>query len=437
MLKKDSVTRAQKGAVMEEIKTSGAGAAAISMDVQASRDEEASQAQKRFVLGLVSCSHTLNHIQSSITSVLFPVMMKDLGFGFLQLGVLSATHHFAAQGLQLIYGFLAGFMKRAVILGIGNAILGVSVLFHSILGNYPQLLAARVFSSFGSSPQHPMGSSILSGYFPKARGWALTFHHTAGNIGTFLAPAIAAFLLLYMGWRSIFLILGFPSVLMGLSYFVLRDRVPSAKRSDGKRKTAQTSLNAYFQCLKNPNILFVSLVLMVGAAGRGTGINVTYLVPFFMQKYAISASTAGLLLMVLQGAGVVGPLGVAWASDRTGKRTLMVQLTLLLSAATTVWVPYHPTMGALLFLNLILYGTFVQARGALTQAMIGDFATDELADAAFSIYYFVGFISGPFWTLVTGYIMDKYGFTPAFYVAGLTYLAGMVLLMFVKEGKKD
>jgi hypothetical protein len=32
-------------------------------------------------------------------------------------------------------------------------------------------------------------------------------------------------------------------------------------------------------------------------------------------------------------------------------------------------------------------------------------------------------MSGPVWTLVTGYIMDSYGFTPAFYVAGGTYLA--------------
>jgi dipeptide/tripeptide permease len=68
--------------------------------------------------------------------------------------------------------------------------------------------------------------------------------------------------------------------------------------------------------------------------------------------------------------------------------------------------------------------------------MIGDYAAGKLADAAFSIYYFVGFISGPLWTLVTGYVMDRYGFTPAFYVAAATYLAGMVLLFFVKDQEK-
>ena len=82
---------------------------------------------------------------------------------------------------------------------------------------------------------------------------------------------------------------------------------------------------------------------------------------------------------------------------------------------------------------LILYGAFVQARGALTQIMIGDFAAPELTDAAFSIYYFVGFISGPIWTLIIGYVMQTYGFTEAFYVAAATYIAGMLLLTFVRE----
>ena len=87
-------------------------------------------------------------------------------------------------------------------------------------------------------------------------------------------------------------------------------------------------------------------------------------------------------------------------------------------------------------LLLLLYGAFVQARGALTQTMIGDFASPELTDAAFSIYYFVGFISGPIWTLIIGYVMEHYGFTPAFYIAAGTYIAGMLLLWFVKEEPK-
>ena len=87
-------------------------------------------------------------------------------------------------------------------------------------------------------------------------------------------------------------------------------------------------------------------------------------------------------------------------------------------------------------MNLILYGSVVEARGSLTQTMISDFANDDLTDAAFSIYYFVGCISGPIWTLIVGYVMQHHGFTAAFYVAAATYIAGMLLLTFVKEEPK-
>jgi MFS family permease len=162
----------------------------------------------------------------------------------------------------------------------------------------------------------------------------------------------------------------------------------------------------------------------------------TYLVPFFMSQFGVSASGGGVLLTIMQAAGLVGPLAIAWFSDRIGKRRGVTQITLLLSAVMTVLLVQHTGLSILFYVNLLFYGAFVQARGALTQTMIGDFAGEELTDAAFSIYYFVGFISGPIWTLIIGYVMQHYGFAPAFYIAAGTYIAGMVLLTFVKEEPK-
>jgi MFS transporter, FSR family, fosmidomycin resistance protein len=391
--------------------------------------------QKRLALGLISGCHVLNHLQYSITSVIFPVMMTELGFGLVGLGFISALSSFVGQGLQVIYGFLANFFKRSTMLAVGNLAVGLTAMSQYFVGSYPQLVAARVAIDAGSSPQHPLGSSILSRYYPKARGWALTFHHSAGNLGSFIGPAAASLALLYMGWRSAFVMFGLLSLIMGLTLFWISDQSSASETTSGKTKT-KAGFDAYIQCLKNRNILFTSLVLMAGAAGRGTGVNMTYLVPFFMSQFGVSASGGGVLLTIMQAAGLVGPLAIAWFSDRIGKRRGVTQITLLLSAVMTVLLVQHTGLSILFYVNLLFYGAFVQARGALTQTMIGDFAGEELTDAAFSIYYFVGFISGPIWTLIIGYVMQHYGFTPAFYIAAGTYIAGMVLLTFVKEEPK-
>ena len=394
---------------------------------------EVTDQQKRLALGLISTCHTLNHLQYSITSVIFPVVMKELGFGLFQLGVISAVSSFVGQGLQVVYGFISGMFRRTAILGAGNIIVGVTAMLQYFVGSFPQLLGARVVIDAGSSPQHPLGSSILSRYYPKARGWALTFHHSAGSLGSFIGPALASLALLYMGWRTAFVVFGIFSLAMGLTLFLLQDYSSAPEENEDKKSLLKSNVNAYFLCLKNRRILLTSLVLMVGAAGRGTGVNMTYLVPFFMDQFNITASAGGILLTIMSGAGLVGPLAIAWLSDRLGKRTVITQVTLLLSAIMTVWLVQHSHLGLLFYLNLILYGSVVQARGSLTQTMIGDFASPELTDAAFSIYYFVGFISGPIWTLIIGYTMDHYGFAPAFYIAAATYVAGMLLLMLVKD----
>src|SRR5882724_11540108 len=394
---------------------------------------EATMRQKRLALSLISTCHTLNHLQYSITSVLFPVMMTELGFGLLQLGALSAISNFVGQGLQVVYGLFTGFFKRTVILGTGNVIVGVSAIAQFFVGSYPQLLVARVAIDAGSTPQHPLGASILSRFYPKARGWALTFHHSAGSFGSFIGPGLASIALLYMGWRTAFILFGMMSLIMGLALFMVREHASAADEGKDSKANFKANIDAYRVCLKNRNILFTSLVLMVGAAGRGTGINLTYLVPFFMERFDVTASAGGLVLTVLHRAGLVGPLAIAWFSDRWGRRAVITQVTLFLSAIMTVWLAHQTSLGPLFYLNLILYGTVVEARGSLTQTMISDFAKEELTDAAFSIYYFIGCISGPIWTLIVGYVMERYGFTQAFYVAASTYIAGMLLLTLVNE----
>jgi MFS family permease len=413
-----------------------ATAASVAVSAAGAPTLEATLRQKRMALGVISSCHVLNHLQYSITSVIFPVMMIELGFGLVGLGFISALSGFVGQGLQVIYGFLSNYFKRTTMLAVGNVVVGLTAMSQFFVKSYPQLVAARVAIDAGSSPQHPLGSSILSRYYPQARGWALTFHHSAGNLGSFIGPAAASLALLYVGWRVAFVIFGLFSLMMGLTLFFVRDHSGGAAGDGRGKPTAKSGVDAYLQCLRNRNIVFTSLVLMVGAAGRGTGVNMTYLVPFFMAQYGVSASGGGVLLTLMQAAGLFGPLAIAWFSDRTGMRRGITQLTLFLSALMTVLLVQHASLSVFFYANLLLYGAFVQARGSLTQAMIGDFASPELTDAAFSIYYFVGFISGPVWTMIIGYVMQHHGFAPAFYIAAGTYIAGMLLLLFVRDDEE-
>ncbi|MBI2953684.1 MAG: MFS transporter [Chloroflexi bacterium] len=418
---------------VDEPATSSSGSA-VAMPLDSSTTAQASEEMNRkIILGVVNTSHLLNHTNSGLGSVLFPVMMQSMGFDFLQLGLITSVNNVAAQGMQVVYGLLAQYFRRSMLLGSASFIVGLAGVITGFTQTYLQLLMVRVFAGVGSSAQHPLGAAILTTTFRGARGQVLGAHHTFGNVGSLIAPLLAVALLTFFDWRMVWIIVGIPSVLMAFAYIFFRDAVSNPTGS--KKAAAKIGLSSYLTCLKNREVMVVSAIQMVGAAGRGTGINNTYFVPFFIVALRVDTQTAGLLLAVLQLGGIAGPIGIGWLADRFDRR-LVICSVLLLSTMTTVSLVLHSQISVALFLNLLVYGAVVNARGSVTQAMIADAVPDEHADAAFSLYYFIGFISAPIWTVLTGYLVDTRGFTTAFVTISVTYLLGLILIALLAPKRK-
>ena len=84
-------------------------------------------------------------------------------------------------------------------------------------------------------------------------------------------------------------------------------------------------------------------------------------------------------------------------------------------------------------MSLVIYGTVTRSRMPLTQALVADSLPDADRDAAFSVFFFVGFASGPLWALSVGFLMQGLGFSVAFSVLAVSYLAAMLLMLFVTD----
>jgi MFS transporter, FSR family, fosmidomycin resistance protein len=397
---------------------------------------DAEPAGKTAIFSIVCGAHFLNHFQSSMMGVLYPLMMRELGIGFVAIGAITAVYGFVGNLLQAFYGFVVPYVRRGIILGAGNILLGLSVVATGFASSYPYIMVTRVFGGIGTSPQHPVGSTVLASYFGKARGRALAFHSTAANMGSLAAPIIAALLIAHVGWRGIFWIAGIPSVLMGLSCLVLRDTIRLNPSQVTKSRRTPMGWDAYKRCLKNKNILLISLVLMVGGAGLGQGINETYIVPHFINDLKVDVKYAAFLYTLIQVGGLFGPMAWGWISDRY-HRTQTLQVSLLLSALSSFWLATQDNVSVPLFINLIVYGAVVTSRQTLTQALLTEVAEEDILDAAFSLYYCIGFLASPFWTLFAGWLMGSSGFRTAFSVISCSYLIGMTLLLFFRQPARE
>ena len=181
--------------------------------------------ERNSVLWLTNISHAVNHFQNQMVAVLYVVIMPELGFSYTELGILTAIMSLVGGVTQGLYGFATPFIPRAWLLGIGNIVLGLGTLATGWVGSFNGFVVTRAISAAGASAQHPVGSSLLVGYFPRTRGTVLALNTSISNIGSLLSPLVAGAMLLIMDWRNIFMIVATLSVAMGVTYFLFRNRL--------------------------------------------------------------------------------------------------------------------------------------------------------------------------------------------------------------------
>ncbi len=397
----------------------------------ANEEALATPAGAQRVLWLTNSSHLVNHFLGQMVSVLYPAIMAELGFGYADLGVLTAIQNLIGNGTEVVWGFLTPFIRRGYVLALGNAVMTIGTIFTGLAGSFPFLVASRTVYSVGASAQHPIGSSLLSGYFPRKRGSILAMNSSIAAVGSLLSAPVAAVLLAVYGWRAAFMICGVVSFIMAGAYLISPDRRRNTGSGGARAKIAQSG-SAYRRALHNRNLVVISLVMMLGAAGRAGGINQAYLGVHFENDLGISLAETGIALATLQLGAISGPLIFGWLSDRISRKYVM-QASLLISAIMT-WLlgGQGPALVQLLPI-LLVYGSATYSRNTLTQAIVADSSSDADRDAAFSLYFFVGFISAPLWSFLAGLLMDRLGFTFAFDVLAFSYIAGMLALLLMVD----
>ena len=394
-----------------------------------------SNREKQIVLWLNNINHMMNHFQNQIVFVMYPTISRELGFGPLELSLLAAGRSIFNNWAQLGYGLLTPFIPRFQLLGISSLIYALGTFLSGAVWNFYSFLTIRCLASAGSSAMHPVGSSLLASYFRERRGAVLALNNTISQVGSIMAPIVGGFLLIAIGWRSTFFTVAALSVLMALAYFFFRDRVrDTARSSESNRAKLARSKASYVRVLRNRNFLLIALVFLVGGAGRGE-VTPTYLPLHLERDFGFATAFTVLVLFLYQLGGLAGPLLFGWISDRSSRKRV-TQVSLLLSGLATVALAWQGPSPFLIVANTMFYGMVTHSRGTLTQAMVADSVSEEDQDAAFSLYFFLGFFSAPIWALVTGFLFQRYNFGIAFSVMATSYVIAMLLMSLTQDVRR-
>lgn len=187
---------------------------------------EKTPAYSWYALALLLLIYVLNFLDRTIIYILFPLIKKEMAFSDTQLALLGTTSFvifYAVLGIP--FGRMADRGSRTKMIAGGVLVWSLFSGLTAFANDFWTLFACRVMVGVGEATLGPAAISLLSDYFPPFRRATVTSIYSMGiAIGAGLAALLGGSLSQF-GWRTAFMIIGFPGAVFGIFVFFLREPV--------------------------------------------------------------------------------------------------------------------------------------------------------------------------------------------------------------------
>ena len=383
---------------------------------------------------MVAGTHAFTHMYYALIPLIYPFIVVEFGIGYAAIGLMELVSRFVGGLLQGPAGLLGRIIPRNILLGLNNILLALSMGFLGISPTYAAFFAANVLGRLAQTPQHPIGTSLISEWFgKKMRGITFAINYSGANAGGLIVPMIAAGLFTLIGWRGTIAVFAIPGLVFGgLTILMLTTAGKAVATEDGKSKLS----GDLRKVLKDRNLLLTLIASSLSAGGRGLAVMHIF-IPLYLSDtkqdgLGMDTVTVSILFTILLIGSVIGPLILGRVSDRYG-RTRTISLILLMSGVFPILLILSGGNLSLIIPILLAIGFSSYTYSSLYQTMVADVAEPNIRDMAFSLYFFLSFGIGAIWTFLLALIADLYGFQPLFIISALAPLSALPFTLAVKE----
>lgn len=379
------------------------------------------------VVALLVVSVVINYMDRSDLSIAAPVMQRQFALSPLQLGSLLAAFFWTYALLQItgLVGWLTDRFPAGWVILWGYVVWSLATMATGLTAGFATLFVWRLVLGAGESVAYPCYSRIFATMPQQYRGRANAFIDAGTKLGPALGAFVGGILLVHVGWRMLFVLLGAGGLLWLLPWWRMLRRMPATRRKESTQTAAS----------------FAKIFRLSSAWGTFLGhfcgnyffyFLLAWLPEFAVREEHLSLRAMSRLTAVVFLLIAVSTLLAGWISDRLiarGFSTSRVRRTVvaggLLVASSLMGfalIHHNPRAGlALLLVASTGYGAFASNHWAVTQTLAGP----EAAGRWSSFQNGFANLSGIVAPWVAGLIVQIDGSARlAFVVAGAVALAG-------------
>jgi FSR family fosmidomycin resistance protein-like MFS transporter len=377
--------------------------------------KESSGAPRKSKVATIAAAHAAHDTYSSFLPPLLPVFIEKLALTKAEAGLLTVF----LQGPSLVQPLIGHLGDRRDLRALVVSTPTLTAVCMCLLGvapSYGIVALLLVVAGISSAILHALAPVVAGRFSGRRLGFGMGFWMVGGEFGRTIGPIVLVSAIATLG------LAGLPWLMVGglaasaLLAPGLRGARPEPDRTQRAVGVAGPSMRRFF----------VPLTGIVGARALMMAAFTTFL-PVFLREEGLSLWWAGASLSILEGAGVVGALTGGAASDRLGRKQVLLG-SLLLTPVFMVGFVFAAGWGRVpLLLGLGFAG--LMATPVIMAAVIESFPGKRAL--ANGNYMALNFVARAVAVVLVGAAADVVGMRQAFLACAVVGLLGapFVLLL--------
>jgi predicted MFS family arabinose efflux permease len=382
------------------------------------------------IILILSLTFGLVGLDRFILPVLFPAFMDELGLTYEDLGNLVGILAVFWGLSAFAMGFLSDRIGRRNVLIPAVVVFSLMSAFSGAAGGLVSLLLIRAVMGLAEGPVASIGVAVaVEASHPKRRGMNNgIFQCMISLFGNAIGPIIATQLLLVTDWRTVFMLVGIPGLIMAaVMFYVVRE---PAHHAVGAPPIPRTSFAGLF---KHRNVPLAMLTLMCAMGGVFV---MGAMMPSYLTDYLkLSIQDMGVIASAIGFGGAIGQFAMPTVSDFIGRKLATLASYILAAVFTYLFTQADASSLSTLFWLLFFAALFnFSALAILAGPVAAEAAPIGMIASVAGLVIGAGEVfGGGVAPIIAGQIAGSRGIEHVFTFTIGSLIVGFVLALFLKE----
>ena len=380
---------------------------------------------------VISLGHALTHWYPGTFYLLLPLIGKELGLSYSEIGSVLSCQYFAGAIANIPGGiFVDSVGRKGLLMAASLFWIGFPYLIMGFTHSYWMILCCATLVGIGNNLWHPSAIPWLANRFPQRKGLVMSIHGMGGNIGDAVAPLVVGALLAVLNWRNVVVLNVLPGVLIATFMLLYLGRKQNAEPEEVSLESATISgmerLRMFGALLKNRALL----TLAAGSAFRTMtqGALLTFLPIYLGREMGYSPLWIGACMFALQAGGFIAAPIAGHLSDKIGRRQIIVSSMSMSAVIILLMIFAGGTGWFVMFVSVL--GFFLFAVRAVLQAWLLDATPPAMGGTAIGLLFASQAFGQAVGPVSAGIVADHYGLMAAFYfLAGTIVIANLLIFV--------